>query len=51
MVRWQRGTVRWTGRLNLTRTDTTTLVGAIPAAVVPSAGAYQDTVVATVIIL
>ena len=49
-------TVRWTGRMNLSngqpsRTDTATLVGAIPAGVVPSAGAYQDTVVATVIIL
>jgi spore coat protein U-like protein len=50
------GTVRWTSRLNLTpgqttRTDTTTPVGAIPAAVIPSAGAYQDTVAATVISL
>jgi spore coat protein U-like protein len=50
------GTVRWTGRLLLTpgqptRIDITTLVGAIPAAAVPSAGAYQDTVVATVIIM
>jgi spore coat protein U-like protein len=50
------GTIRWTGRLLLTpgqptRIDITTLVGAIPAAIVPSAGAYQDTVVATVIIL
>jgi len=49
-------TVRWTGRLNLTngqpmRTDTNTIVGAIPATTVPSAGSYQDTVVATVVIL
>jgi len=49
-------TVTWTGRINLStgqpsRTDTATLVGAVPAGVVPSAGAYQDTVVATVLIL
>jgi spore coat protein U-like protein len=45
-------TVRWTGALNLTsgnptRTDTATLVGAIPAGSFPSAGNYQDIVVAT----
>jgi spore coat protein U-like protein len=49
-------TVRWTGSMNLTsgnptRTDTATLVGAIPAGSFPSAGTYQDTVVATVVIL
>lgn len=49
-------TVRWTGSFNLnngnpTRTDTATLVGATPAGSVPSAGTYQDTVVATVVIL
>lgn len=49
-------TVRWTGSHNLTsgqptRTDTATLVGAIPAGSFPSAGTYQDTVVATFIIL
>jgi spore coat protein U-like protein len=49
-------TVRWTGSHNLTngqptRTDTATLVGAIPAGSYPSAGNYQDTVVATFIIL
>jgi len=49
-------TVRWTGSFNLssgnpTRTDTATLVGAIPAGSFPSAGSYQDTVVATVVIL
>ena len=56
---WGNGTgttVRWTGALNLTngnptRTDTATLVGAIPAGSFPSAGSYQDTVVATFIIL
>jgi len=45
-------TVRWTGSFNLTsgnatRTDNATLVGAIPAGSFPSAGSYQDTVVAT----
>jgi spore coat protein U-like protein len=50
------GTVRWTGRLTLTpgqltRTDTNTMVGAIPATTAPTAGSYQDTVVATVVIL
>ena len=49
-------TVRWTGSFNLTngnptRTDTATLVGAIPAGSFPSAGSYQDTVVATFVIL
>jgi spore coat protein U-like protein len=49
-------TVRWTGRMNLSpgqpsRTDTATLVGAIPAGPVPSAGSYQDIVVVTVLIL
>jgi len=49
-------TVRWTGGFNLTsgnpiRVDTATLVGAIPAGAVPSAGVYQDTVVATFVIL
>jgi len=49
-------TVTWIGRIKLStgqpsRTDTATLVGAVPAGVVPSAGAYQDTVVATVLIL
>jgi spore coat protein U-like protein len=49
-------TVTWTGRMNLTngqpsRTETATLVGAVPAGLFPSAGAYQDTVVATVLIL
>jgi hypothetical protein len=34
-----------------TRIDITTLVGAIPAAVVTSDGAYQDPLVATLIIL
>jgi spore coat protein U-like protein len=32
---------------NPTRVDTATLVGAIPAGSFPSAGNYQDTVVAT----
>lgn len=50
------GTVTWIGRMNLSkgqpsRTDTATLVGAVPAGLFPSAGAYQDTVVATVLIL
>jgi len=45
-------TVRWTGSFNLTsgnptRIDTATLVGAIPSGSFPSAGSYQDTVVAT----
>ena len=45
-------TVRWTGTLNLTsgnpiRTDTAILVGAVPTGSIPSAGSYQDTVVAT----
>jgi spore coat protein U-like protein len=45
-------TVRWTGSFNLTngnpiRTDTATLVGAIPAGFFPSAGNYRDTIVAT----
>ena len=45
-------TVRWTGSLQLTngnptRTDTATLVGAIPGGSFPSAGTYQDTIVAT----
>jgi spore coat protein U-like protein len=45
-------TVRWTGSMNLTngnptRTDTATLVGAIPAGSFPSAGTYQETIVAT----
>lgn len=52
---WGNGTgttVRWTGSFNLTsgnptRTDNATLVGAIPAGSFPSAGSYQDTVVAT----
>ena len=49
-------TVTWIGRMNLTngqpsRTETATLVGAVPAGLFPSAGAYQDTVVATVLIL
>jgi spore coat protein U-like protein len=49
-------TVRWTGSMNLTngnptRTDTATLVGAVPAGFFPSAGNYQDTVVATLVIL
>ena len=42
----------WNGTLNLTngnptRTDTATMVGAIPAGSFPSAGTYQDTIVAT----
>jgi spore coat protein U-like protein len=47
------GTTRlWNGTLNLTngnptRTDTATMVGAIPAGSFPSAGTYQDTIVAT----
>jgi spore coat protein U-like protein len=50
------GTVFWSARMNLSpgqpsRTDTAILFGAIPAGVVPSAGNYQDTVVATVLIL
>jgi spore coat protein U-like protein len=49
-------TVRWTGRMNLSpgqpsRTETATLVGAIPSGPAPSAGSYQDTVVVTVLIL
>lgn len=45
-------TVRWTGSMQLTsgnptRTDPATLVGAIPAGLFPSAGIYQDTIVAT----
>ena len=49
-------TVSWTGGFNLTsgnpiRVDTATLVGAIPAGSFPSAGSYQDTVVATFVIL
>jgi len=45
-------TVRWTGSFNLTngnptRIDTATLVGAIPSGFFPSAGNYQDIVVAT----
>jgi spore coat protein U-like protein len=44
--------VRWTGSMNLTngnptRTDTATLVGAIPSGAFPSSGSYQDTIVAT----
>ena len=49
-------TVQWSGSLNLTsgnptRTDTATLVGAIPAGFFPSAGIYQDTIVATFTVL
>lgn len=49
-------TVRWTGAFNLTngnpiRVDTATLVGAIPAGSFPSTGSYQDTVIATFVIL
>ena len=50
------GTITWTGRMNLSpgqriRTDTATLVGAVPSGLFPSAGTYQDTVIATVQIL
>lgn len=49
-------TVRWSGTMNLTngqptKIDTATLVGAIPAGSFPSAGTYQDTIVATLVIL
>lgn len=50
------GTSRWEGRMNLspgqpTQSDSTTLFGVVPAGIVPAAGTYQDTVVATVLIL
>ena len=50
------GTITWTGRINLSpgrpiQTDTATLVGAVPSGLFPSAGTYQDTVIATVQIL
>ena len=50
------GTVTWTGRLVLTngqpsRSDAAILVGAVPGGLFPAAGAYQDTIVVTVLIL
>ncbi len=48
------GTVRWTGTLLLfggtPRIRTATLVGAVPGGFFPAAGAYQDTIVATLTI-
>jgi spore coat protein U-like protein len=50
------GTLFWSGNFNLNNgnspvTRTATLWGAIPAGPAPSAGAYQDTVVATILFL
>ena len=50
------GTVFWSGNFNLNNgnspvTRTATLWGAIPAGPAPSAGAYQDIVVATILFL